>query len=108
MDVPGPADGSEPAMKSFITIHLYLNEGDGLEGGATRFYTPDKKRWLDVEPKIGRILIFQQRMLVHSGEEVTGGVKVTMRTDCMFEKIVLTREQRKVAEVAEAEAAAVE
>jgi hypothetical protein len=84
-----------PHLKSFVTIHLYLNEGDGLEGGATRFWTPNKKQFLDVEPKMGRVLVFQQRMLVHSGEEVTGGLKLTMRTDCMFEKVVVTREERK-------------
>jgi predicted 2-oxoglutarate/Fe(II)-dependent dioxygenase YbiX len=73
-------------QKSFVTLHLYLNE-DGLEGGATRFWTPDKKHWLDVHPKMGRVLIFQQRMLVHSGEEVTKGVKYTMRSDFLFEQV---------------------
>jgi predicted 2-oxoglutarate/Fe(II)-dependent dioxygenase YbiX len=85
----------ENQTKSFLTVHLYLNDGNGLEGGATRFWTPDKKEWLDVEPKMGRILVFQQRMLVHSGERVTGGIKVTMRTDVMFERVVVTREERK-------------
>lgn len=42
---------------------------------------------LDVTPKNGRVLIFQQRNLLHSGEEVTSGVKLTMRTDMMFEKV---------------------
>lgn len=85
---------SDPPQKSFLTIHLYLNDGGGdggLQGGATRFWTPDKKHWLDVHPQAGRVLVFQQRMLVHSGEPVTGGVKVTMRTDCMFEKVVVGR-----------------
>ncbi|TFK71287.1 hypothetical protein BDN72DRAFT_469734 [Pluteus cervinus] len=71
--------------KSFVTLHLYLNEDS--EGGATRFWTPDKKEYLDVHPKLGRVLIFQQRMLVHSGEEVTKGLKHTMRSDFMFEQI---------------------
>lgn len=56
-----------------------------LSGGATRFWTPDKKHFLDVEPKVGRVLVFQQRMLIHSGEEVTDGVKYTMRSDLLFE-----------------------
>jgi len=43
------------------------------------------------------VLVFQQRMLVHSGEEVTAGTKFTMRTDCMFEKVVVTREQQRLA-----------
>jgi hypothetical protein len=79
-----PVNGVE--HKSFVTLHLYLND-DGLEGGATRFWTADKKHWLDVHPKLGRVLIFQQRMLVHSGEEVTKGVKYTMRSDFLFEQV---------------------
>ncbi|KAJ3504284.1 hypothetical protein NLJ89_g8017 [Agrocybe chaxingu] len=60
---------------------------DPLAGGATRFWTPDKKYFLDVLPRVGRVLVFQQRMLVHSGEEVTAGVKYTMRSDFMFEQV---------------------
>ena len=102
-------DGS--SLKSFVTLHLYLNgtgnqelEGEDskifpkgaalklfdedpdtpLLGGATRFWTPDKKYYLDVFPLTGRALVFQQRMLVHSGEEVLNGVKYTMRSDFMF------------------------
>ncbi|KAK7048735.1 hypothetical protein R3P38DRAFT_3307532 [Favolaschia claudopus] len=78
------ADGPK-SQKSFVTLHIYLNEG--MSGGATRFWTPDKKHFLDVEPKIGRVLVFQQRMLVHSGEEVSDGIKYTMRTDFMFEQV---------------------
>ncbi|TRM65709.1 hypothetical protein BD626DRAFT_566376 [Schizophyllum amplum] len=69
--------------KSFVTLHLYLSDDKNSEeggkaqgslaGGATRFWAPDKKHFLDVEPRVGRVLIFQQRMLVHSGEPVTGG-----------------------------------
>ena len=80
-----PVNGVE--HKSFVTLHLYLN-GNDLEGGATRFWTSDKKHWLDVHPKLGRVLIFQQRMLLHSGEEVTNGVKYTMRSDFLFEQVV--------------------
>jgi len=99
-------DGS--VNKSFVTLHLYLNgsdtifntengsrpkfvklsEGDSdlpLKGGATRFWTPDKKQFLDVPPRVGRVLVFQQRMLVHSGEEVIQGVKYTVRSDFMYE-----------------------
>ncbi|GLB38672.1 putative prolyl 4-hydroxylase alpha subunit homologue [Lyophyllum shimeji] len=57
-----------------------------LHGGATRFWTPNKKAYLDVHPKLGRVLIFQQRTLVHSGEEVTQGVKHTVRSDFMFDQ----------------------
>src|SRR5687768_16920761 len=62
--------------KSFVTLHLYLNgeevegEGEGgsttefqelcandpperLVGGSTRFWTPNKKHFLDVRPRTG-------------------------------------------------------
>ncbi|KAJ6504720.1 hypothetical protein C8R47DRAFT_1103362 [Mycena vitilis] len=77
-------DGPTP-QKSFVTLHVYLN-GE-VSGGATRFWTPDKKHFIDVDPKEGRVLVFQQRMLVHSGEEVTEGIKYTMRSDFMFEQV---------------------
>ncbi|KAJ7143616.1 hypothetical protein C8R43DRAFT_891497 [Mycena crocata] len=77
-------DGPKP-QKSFVTLHLYLN--GGVSGGATRFWTADKKHFLDVDPKVGRVLVFQQRMLIHSGEEVTEGIKYTMRSDFMFEQV---------------------
>ncbi|KAJ7740250.1 hypothetical protein DFH07DRAFT_892073 [Mycena maculata] len=77
-------DGPTP-QKSFVTLHIYLNADS--TGGATRFWTSDKKHFLDVEPKIGRVLVFQQRMLVHSGEEVTDGTKYTLRSDFMFEQV---------------------
>lgn len=80
----GLVDSPDGEHKSFVTLHVYLNDGDGLAGGATRFWTPDKKEYLDVEPRLGRVLVFQQRMLVHSGEEVITGIKYTMRSDFMF------------------------
>lgn len=39
---------------------------------------------MDIDPKIGRVLIFQQRRLLHSGDEVLSGVKYTMRSDLMY------------------------
>ena len=97
-------------IKTFVTLHLYLNgeheedpllepkvvnlklseddPDEPLVGGATRFWTPNKKHFLDVFPRRGRVLVFQQRMLVHSGEEVIQGVKYTMRSDFMFEQVV--------------------
>ncbi|KAJ7274125.1 hypothetical protein C8J57DRAFT_1314719 [Mycena rebaudengoi] len=81
----GLLDGPTP-QKSFVTLHLYLN--GGVSGGSTRFWTPDKKHFLDVDPRVGRVLVFQQRMLIHSGEEVTDGIKYTMRSDFMFEQEV--------------------
>ncbi|KAJ8069319.1 hypothetical protein OCU04_002975 [Sclerotinia nivalis] len=92
------ADGSE---RSFFTIHLYLNDSAQelekdpntpkfpkdskmLRGGATTFHSKDMKERLDVDPKVGRVLIFQHRRLLHSGDDVVAGVKYTMRSDLMF------------------------
>ena len=45
------------------------------------------KRSLDVDPKIGRVLIFQHKGLLHSGADVTNGIKMTLRTDLMYKKV---------------------
>jgi len=45
-------------------------------------------RYIDVLPKKGRVLIFQQARIYHSGEEVTKGVKYTLRSDFFFRNIV--------------------
>ena len=37
-------------------------------------------------PRVGRVLIFQHRNLLHSGAEVESGLKLTLRTDLMFKK----------------------
>jgi 2OG-Fe(II) oxygenase superfamily len=92
--------------RTFYTLHLYLNDsvsanpasaatstsGEAapfpellIKGGATTFHSNDMARRLDVDPKAGRVLIFQHRDLLHSGDEVLEGVKYTMRTDLMFE-----------------------
>ena len=69
--------------QSKVTLQIYLNE-EGLEGGATRILG-NSGRFIDIEPKVGRVLIFQQRGLLHSGQEVTKGVKYAVRSDFMFE-----------------------
>ncbi|KAL8775029.1 MAG: hypothetical protein Q9209_000508 [Squamulea sp. 1 TL-2023] len=85
-------DGSE---RSYYTLHLYLNDSDDassgarIEGGATRFHSLswDEYKYLDVEPKVGRVLIFQHRGLLHAGDDVRGGTKYTLRTDLMYGKL---------------------
>ncbi|KAL8668149.1 MAG: hypothetical protein Q9202_000127 [Teloschistes flavicans] len=80
---------------SFYTLHLYLNEpekfapGGQKAGGATRFHTMswDENKHFDVDPKVGRVLVFQHRNLLHSGEDVTRGTKLTLRTDLMYKKV---------------------
>jgi hypothetical protein len=96
----GTYETPDGTQRSFYTFHLYLNDSaqalgikkgskqdslDLLHGGATTFYSTDMKHHMDIDPKIGRILIFQHRRLLHSGDLVTQGIKHTMRTDLMFE-----------------------
>lgn len=38
----------------------------------------------DVLPKAGRVLLFQHRDLIHSGDDVLSGTKYTMRTDLLY------------------------
>ncbi|PVI01267.1 hypothetical protein DM02DRAFT_613786 [Periconia macrospinosa] len=90
--------GSERTM---FTLHLYLNEADDtnpLVGGATSFHHIEMKRELDVNvtPKFGRVLIFQHKGLLHSGQEVQEGLKLTLRTDMFFakRKEVVPQEER--------------
>ncbi len=71
--------------KSLVTVQIYLGD-EGVQGGATRFWRSDEKKYIDVEPKPGRILIFQQRNMWHSGEDVDQGTKYTLRSDFMFER----------------------
>lgn len=81
-------------FQSLFTAHLYLNDsvaavGDEAElvGGATSFMSSDLSRKVDVDPKAGRLLIFQQLGMYHAGDDVVDGVKYTMRTELMFKKV---------------------
>ncbi|KAF2751472.1 hypothetical protein M011DRAFT_386775, partial [Sporormia fimetaria CBS 119925] len=75
--------------RSYITLQLYLNDGSGkhdtgpVDGGATTFFG-DYQQQLSVAPKVGRVLLFQHRDLVHAGDELVSGTKFTMRTDVMY------------------------
>ena len=70
---------------SRVTVQIYLGDAE-VEGGATRISQGrrDRLSFVDIEPKKGRVLIFQQRGLYHSGEDVTKGVKYALRSDFMF------------------------
>jgi len=90
-------------QRSFYTLHLYLNDSaqalgipegsderdshrqEYLRGGATTFHSIRMDQRMDVDPKAGRVLIFQHRGLLHSGDLVTAGIKYTMRSDLMYE-----------------------
>ncbi|KAK3942303.1 hypothetical protein QBC46DRAFT_457699 [Diplogelasinospora grovesii] len=88
----------ERIFRTQFTVHLYLNDSKAeaenpdeveLVGGATSFLSRDEKRKMDVDPKAGRVLIFQHRDLYHSGDDVVQGTKYTMRTDIIYEMIRL-------------------
>lgn len=76
--------------RSYFTLHLYLNDAVGedgeqlLEGGATTFFSWNMFNRIDVVPKCGRVLLFQHRDLLHSGDDVISGTKLTLRTDIMY------------------------
>jgi hypothetical protein len=89
--------------QTFYTLHFYLNDSvqemekengyislvdtpsELLRGGATTFHSRDKTRRMDVDPKAGRVLIFQHSHLLHSGDDVVSGTKYTMRSDLLYE-----------------------
>ena len=63
-------------------------EHQPLLGGATRFFSVRAlDKFVDVNPQPGACLVFQHRGLLHSGEEVESGVKYTLRSDVMYEKV---------------------
>lgn len=74
-----------------VTVNKEIQEGLKTgricEGGATTFHSSDCVRSLDVDPKVGRVLIFQHARLYHSGAEVSAGLKYTMRSDLQFQKV---------------------
>ncbi|KAI1476871.1 oxidoreductase domain-containing protein [Daldinia eschscholtzii] len=76
--------------KSYLTLHLYLNGGEDVQGGATRFavdFEDPREGKLDINPAAGSLVIFQQRDMYHEGVEVDRGTKYTMRTDIMYEVV---------------------
>jgi hypothetical protein len=76
-------------------MHIFLNDsdtaldlvgGDPLEGGCTVFHSfIDPSKSFEVQPKAGRLLLFQQSNLIHSGQVVRKGTKVVMKTDLLHE-----------------------
>ncbi|KAF7976130.1 hypothetical protein HWV62_7421 [Athelia sp. TMB] len=86
----GPYQTPDGEQRTWYTLQLYLNDsvasGGDLKGGATTFLSTDESRRVDVEPKMGRVLLFQHAHLLHSGDEVTQGTKYTMRSDLLYER----------------------
>ncbi|CAG7846881.1 SubName: Full=Uncharacterized protein {ECO:0000313/EMBL:CCA74380.1} [Serendipita indica DSM 11827] len=87
-------EGVDSAMDGwdFVDPECSVHESEPLKGGATRIFSEDsmrnsttkKDKYYDVEPRMGRVLVFEQEDLIHSGEEIVSGVKYTMRTDFMY------------------------
>lgn len=78
-DELGPSRRGE---QSFVTCLLYLSEG--AEGGETKFLSDfNESKAVKVEPKIGRVVLFQHRML-HEGSMLVDGLKHVVRTDVMY------------------------
>lgn len=84
-----------------MTLHLYLNDsvsddtsedllndGSVCKGGATRFWGQNMKDFVDVEARVGRVLVFQHRNLLHSGEPISAGIKRTLRSDIIYAAVV--------------------
>jgi hypothetical protein len=73
------------AQKEELSSETVGGGSETLLGGATSFMhgfmVKDSVR---VFPKTGRILIFQQRNLMHGGDDVFRGVKYTVRSDVMY------------------------
>jgi hypothetical protein len=86
----GTYETPDRTERSYFTLHLYLNDAEGkngtrqLEGGATTFFNWSMTQRMDVVPKVGRVLLFQHRDLLHSGDDVIRGTKLTLRTDVMY------------------------
>jgi hypothetical protein len=81
----GDGDGNRDGKESVEGESGSGKELETLLGGATSF--GDDYRMRDsvrVFPKTGSLLVFQQRNLMHSGDDVFRGVKYTVRTDVMY------------------------
>lgn len=68
---------------SKYTCLLYLN--DDFTGGTTSFYTNELKKTVTIQPKKGRLLIFDID-LFHAGDMVTSGIKNWIGTELICKK----------------------
>nr|GAT48992.1 predicted protein [Mycena chlorophos] len=93
----GCYEDEQTGQRTFYTVQLYLpSDTSGSEesfavagGGSTRFWARRDvgAEYADVEAIPGRVLVFQHAKLLHTGEEVTSGVKCTVRSDILYEKV---------------------
>ncbi|KAJ7474060.1 hypothetical protein FB451DRAFT_1247739 [Mycena latifolia] len=93
--VDGEYKDEKTGQRTFYTLLLYLpSDSSGSPGsfmsaggGSTRFWGDDENNYADVEAVPGRALVFQHAELLHTGEEVTEGVKCAMRSDILYERV---------------------
>ena len=74
--------------RTFKTCMVYLN--DKFLGGSTRFYDYNNNIILELKPKKGMCLVFNQNIL-HDGQIILEGKKYIMRTDMIYKPISLNR-----------------
>jgi len=91
-------------LASYYTLQIYLTgTPNTLMGGSTRIFHPKDARdsdltatlqgpCVDIPARVGRVLVFEQCDLLHSGEPVERGVKVSIRTDFLYEVVHVEEE----------------
>ncbi|KAL7267150.1 hypothetical protein RUND412_010276 [Rhizina undulata] len=126
-ETPDGLQRSFMTIHLYLNSNKSVDPSSELKGGATRFMKLDpeamarmnggKNRYkksaqafmsswfnkggdyLDVDAVQGRVLVFQHLGLLHSGEEVHRGVKMTMRSDLMYERFVEEEEDQGAEDV---------
>ena len=78
----------DPALRSHLTLQLYLDEDPARAGGHTRFYADPRGEtlWASIAPRTGTAIVFDHRAW-HDGEAVTGGIKHVLRTDVIYRRV---------------------
>jgi hypothetical protein len=78
----------DAALRSHLTLQLYLDADPARAGGHTRFYADPRgdTRWASIEPRTGTAIVFDHRAW-HDGEAVTNGVKHVLRTDVIYRRV---------------------
>lgn len=88
-----PRTKQKGTFRSLVTIALYLNSANEMDGGALSFLRPvdgKKKGKLEsiarVEPAAGRAVIFPHKQS-HEGGELAGGVKHMCQCDVLYRRV---------------------
>lgn len=101
----GPYWTPDRKEATYYTLQIYLNgDSDNLRGGATRFWeertmyrrgqgkkkgpvgNKDGVAFVDIESRMGRVIVFEHQGLLHSGEPVVSGLKYSLRSDFLYVK----------------------